>query len=239
MESCIYMIYNLSNGKCYIGSTKNFKKRIIQHKYKLKKNIHHSIYLQRAWNINSNNFEFVILQFTTDLFRQEEKWIKRIQPEYNLGSIGGGDNISNHPNLEQIKNKQSEIQQRRISELTVEQKKQIYGKSGDKNPNWKGGISRPKCLKCNLPISQGASVCHNCRMSDFFGQNNSFYNKRHTDETKRKLSEYRKQNSKNARKIEIDGVIYISSGEASRELGIPVETIRYRAKNSIKGFKFI
>jgi group I intron endonuclease len=86
--SCIYEIRNIINGKVYIGSTKNYKKRIIVHLRKLKTNKHHSKYLQRSWNKHTEkNFRFNIIcciidtnklieleQYFMDLYRSHNKY---------------------------------------------------------------------------------------------------------------------------------------------------------------------
>lgn len=50
VEAGIYMIQNTLNNHKYIGSTNNFKRRIIRHRSELRTNKHHSLYLQRAYN---------------------------------------------------------------------------------------------------------------------------------------------------------------------------------------------
>ena len=45
-----YNIIKSINNKYYIGSSININKRLTQHKSELKRNIHHCIYLQRAYN---------------------------------------------------------------------------------------------------------------------------------------------------------------------------------------------
>jgi len=63
MSCGIYMIKNIANNKKYIGSTINFKKRFIGHKWALKNNKHFNKHLQRSYNkYGANNFEFSILE---------------------------------------------------------------------------------------------------------------------------------------------------------------------------------
>ena len=60
MESGIYKILNNINGKIYIGSTKNFNKRWVTHKYLLRLNKHENKHLQYAWNkYGEVHFEFI------------------------------------------------------------------------------------------------------------------------------------------------------------------------------------
>lgn len=58
----IYKIKNKTSNLYYIGSTINLKERLLRHKAALKKNSHHNIYLQRAWNkYGEESFEFEMI----------------------------------------------------------------------------------------------------------------------------------------------------------------------------------
>ena len=79
INSGIYMIYCYANDKLYIGSTNNFKRRFKRHLNDLSKNIHENKHLQRAWNkYNSTQFEFIVLETTNDLLKQEVWWIEQL-----------------------------------------------------------------------------------------------------------------------------------------------------------------
>lgn len=74
MHGVIYKITNTINGKYYIGSTVDFKKRKYTHTWKLNKGIHHSVYLQNAWNLyGASNFRFEILYESFDIKTDEQK----------------------------------------------------------------------------------------------------------------------------------------------------------------------
>ena len=47
----IYRIVNNVNGKCYVGQSSNIEERWKEHLRKLRGNSHHSVHLQRAWNL--------------------------------------------------------------------------------------------------------------------------------------------------------------------------------------------
>lgn len=85
--SGIYQIKNTINGHIYIGSSNNITVRKYNHLYKLRHNLHHSKYLQRAWNkYDGRNFEFKILLICEpfELLRYEQELLDRLKPEYNI-----------------------------------------------------------------------------------------------------------------------------------------------------------
>lgn len=56
----LYQIINVDNGMFYIGSTKNIKRRLREHRNTLKNNSHHCQHLQNAWNkYGESLFSFV------------------------------------------------------------------------------------------------------------------------------------------------------------------------------------
>lgn len=88
MNKCgIYMILNKINSHVYIGSSVNYDKRKQTHNNSLTKNKHHSLYLQRSWNLyGSDNFLFIFLQETNEneLMEIEQLYIDLFKPEYNV-----------------------------------------------------------------------------------------------------------------------------------------------------------
>ena len=92
MKSGIYKITNLVDNKIYIGSTIHFNNRMSAHFSYLRKNEHHSSYLQRAYNkYGKNNFQFEVLLKCPkeDLLAIEQYLIDYYKPAYNMCKIAG------------------------------------------------------------------------------------------------------------------------------------------------------
>lgn len=73
--SGVYVIQNNANGKRYIGSAVKTTDRICRHRWELRKGIHHSEKLQRAWDkYGEGAFEFRVLLVCspTDLLFYEQ-----------------------------------------------------------------------------------------------------------------------------------------------------------------------
>lgn len=76
MESGIYKITNILDGKIYIGCASNLKHRQRHHFSDLKYNIHRNIHLQRAYNkYGSHNFIFEIIEYCSiDMLNERENY---------------------------------------------------------------------------------------------------------------------------------------------------------------------
>lgn len=101
--SGVYVIKNILNGKRYIGSSFNVKRRLKDHFFKLSKNTHHNKHLQAAWNkYGEKHFVFQILETCepikdTILFL-EQKYLD-LKPEYNNTPVAGS-NLGCKQNIE-------------------------------------------------------------------------------------------------------------------------------------------
>lgn len=85
--SCIYKATNKINGKIYIGSTKNFHRRKIEHRCHARKDggmFHHDILL-----FGFDNFEWTVLQEVepNDLCEFEKKYISEYRKVYGTEMI--------------------------------------------------------------------------------------------------------------------------------------------------------
>lgn len=98
--SGVYTITNVINSRRYVGSTTDFRKRLMGHIKDLQKNIHANFKLQKDWNEYGGNvflFEMYLLCERKDLIEEEQKLINLTPTEllYNInlraGSMWGTD----------------------------------------------------------------------------------------------------------------------------------------------------
>lgn len=85
--SGIYCIINLKNSKRYIGSSKNIRQRLWNHRALLRKRRHDNIHLQSAWNkYGEQNFDFYVIERCDEslLLEKEQSYIDTMKPEYNI-----------------------------------------------------------------------------------------------------------------------------------------------------------
>ena len=220
---CIYKIINKENGKFYLGSAENCHKRQLRHFRDLRKGRHHNLYLQRAWNkYGEKSFSFEFIQDCNECKRDEQILLNDLDWNkcYNISSsASGGDLIKNHPNRDKI-----------ISRLTEQLLKAPKPESRykEKNGNWKGGKT---FCSCGARISGHNKSCMKC--ADKTGENNPFYGKAHTEETKSKLRDQRlgKYIGNQEKPVMIEGIEYKSVSEAGRALKVTPNTIINRIRN--------
>lgn len=98
MNSGIYFIINLINGKYYVGSAVNLNQRWYFHQYYLNKNLHKNEHLQSAWNkYGSEAFQFTIVEIVNNsnsLIEIEQLWINysncyNREIGYNICAVAG------------------------------------------------------------------------------------------------------------------------------------------------------
>lgn len=93
-NSCsgIYKITNCVTDVCYIGSAQNLFRRWKEHQASLKRNKHHSIYLQRVYNKHgADQFKWEVLLYceNKDLLFYEQRAIDLYKPGYNINLTAG------------------------------------------------------------------------------------------------------------------------------------------------------
>lgn len=91
-RSGIYHITNTVNGKRYVGSAVSFQRRWLEHRSLLRRGLHHSRILQRAWNKYGEQafaFKPLLVCAKTDLIFYEQRAIDTFRPEYNISPTAG------------------------------------------------------------------------------------------------------------------------------------------------------
>jgi len=116
--SGVYQIVNTINGKHYIGSSVSIFDRWTRHKRSLRLDIHHNSHLQNAWNkYGKNKFTFSIIYLceNNELLENEQYFIDRLQPEYNICYIAGLPPMRNGEDAYWYGKSRSENTKRKIS----------------------------------------------------------------------------------------------------------------------------
>jgi len=99
MSSGVYEIVNSVNGKRYVGSTMNLKKRRRNHLSRLRHNNHSNPHLQAAFcKYGEAAFLFSLLEPTeiSMLIEREQHYLDTLKPEYNTASTAGRPMLGRH-----------------------------------------------------------------------------------------------------------------------------------------------
>lgn len=241
MKGFIYKIVSKETGKFYIGSTANKKSRFRKHVLDLKRRKHHSFLLQEEFDkYGLNNFSFVLIEECDNLKLRdkEQKYIDSYDFNILLNvskTSTCGDLLSYHPKKDEIITKMKNSLNKTISEMSNDVREKTYSRPMEKNPNWKGG--KTYC-KCGSKKNMYADYCIKC--TDKSGKNNSFFGKKHSKESRLKISNSLKGKPSVCRiKVSIENVTYNSFTEAAKDIGCSVATIRNRLNRNVKGYKLI
>lgn len=98
MLTGVYQIICRVSGNCYVGSAQNIKTRWAAHRSTLRKNRHHSLALQQAWNKHGEDeFDFEIIELCDVLqLREREQFALDSHPSvYNGKRVAEGPSESN------------------------------------------------------------------------------------------------------------------------------------------------
>lgn len=79
ISSGIYIITNLENGKTYVGSSKDIKRRCDQHRHALCRGNHYNPHLQYSWDkYGEKAFRFMVCEYVENLeslIKREQYWL--------------------------------------------------------------------------------------------------------------------------------------------------------------------
>ena len=248
----VYKISNTLSERYYIGYSKDIDRRFCVHRSKLRKNCHDNIFLQRAYNLDGEDkYKYEIIHICNTEAEAKEIELQYLSDLsirgklYNLNyNNSGGDLMSHHPEKEKIRNQISNSLLQLMSKLTSDEKKEKFGRSGEMN----GMYGKTHTKEVKLLISEankGNTYCKGrkhtreskqkmseIRKNKNTGEENPFFGKHHTEETIQKIiDKNRGRLPPNIIKISIDGIVYISMTDASRQLNIPTPTVLWRLKS--------
>lgn len=120
MTAGVYQIRNTGNGKVYVGSSADVKKRKSQHWSDLRRSRRYNSHLQSAWNKygeNSFEFETLITCHPAMCTWYEQQFLDQWKPEYNILPTAGSRLGAKH--TDETRAKMSKIQKgRKTSEET-------------------------------------------------------------------------------------------------------------------------
>lgn len=252
MPGGIYKIVNLKNNKVYIGSAKDFDGRKDRHFTDLIRNKHRNKHLQRSFNLfKESSFEFVILEQLGEYdkeiyFLNEDKWMSFYNsrnPEfgYNIAAASGGGHLG-YPHSDETKLKISnsllENHPTRGKPLSEEHKAKIsesnLGKiiseeSKEKNRQWQLANNPRKGVPCSEEHKAKISAANS-------GENHWNFGKEASVNQKAAAKKLMLENNPRATRVSIDGLVYVSQAEASRQLGVSRKVMSNRIKS--KDFKW-
>ena len=230
----IYKILNLENGKFYLGSSNNLKKRKREHFWALKEGKHDNPYLQNAFNkYGEEKFVFEVIEYVykeENLRLIEQNYLDKYDAcnrdiGYNINKYASGGGLIGEDNPNYGK-PMSEEQKQKIRETMIGRKYSL-----ERRRNMSKG-RKGKCIGKNHPM-YGKPVSEARRKHQskimkgrYAGENNPFYGQKHSEETRNKISlanmgrvcnDFTKQRIKESHsKIILDlqtGVFYNSANE--------------------------
>lgn len=254
MQAVRYVLSFVKNEKVkkYIGHTSNFDKRLKAHLRLLSKRKHPNVILQKAYDYGYEyDHKPDILYFPNKhlAHESEQQMIEDHLDDTSFVNIElRGNTYSKNPNKEDIRIKLVRILQEFRESLSEEERETIYVKLGDRNGMFgkthteearkiMSEKTKERYLLYGVPnLGKKASSETKAKLSKIaslrLGDKNPFFNKSHSDESKRKISESNiGKLPPNMRKVSVLGTEYISLTEAGRQLGIHTTVVLFRVNS--------
>lgn len=119
LNTGIYEIRNVKNGRRYIGSAVNVSKRWREHLRQLEEGKHHSRFMQRCWAKNGGEnfiFRVILACRQEDLIMYEQRAIDVINPQYNSNPMAAS--MLGHKHSPESRNKMSASRAKDFSPMT-------------------------------------------------------------------------------------------------------------------------
>lgn len=248
-EIGVYYIRNKHTGEFYVGSTANLTKRIDQHIHGIISGTHHNVHMV-AWNSDSLDLAVRKISCKTREFAyaEEQRIINENLNNPNMINIGmgvyGGDNLTRHPDREEIVNKIVSTARENVLNMTPVERAAVWGRLGSQNGMYGKSHTESAKLVMSVRAKERPSVLKGRKLSTEHRRQlsenakkrthdkNPFYGRRHSEKTRKLLSNKNKGNiPSNALKIIIGDVIYSSASEAARAIGCGTVLILHRVRS--------
>ena len=187
IKSAIYQIINSKTGAYYIGSTTNTTTRFASHRYRLRRGIHNNPYLQNSWNKHGEAaFEFRIVGICPPdkLATIEQYMIDNLRPEYNL-NLTSTNRIGMHSQVAKEKIRNFRLGRKLSAETKARISKALVG---NHNLSESG---RSKIIASNR--NRIRSKESRAKIAAAMKGKKNHLGKKHSEETKRKISETKRR----------------------------------------------
>lgn len=248
----VYILSLTKSGVFYVGSTCELEKRLNRHFSELTKKVHHNLHLQNAWSgtedVAISTFEFETREAAYDF---EDSLIKQFRESafrHLIANVGndavGGDNLSYHPNKQEIVTQRNKTQKEIYRQMTPEERKTKFGKPGERNGMF-GRTHTPEVRERLSNMMMGHSFNKGIKLKPehvekirararlLTGAKNPFYGKRHSPETieilRRKCLH---DNHPDRKSISVNGEIFKSCADAARHFNISNGLVTHRLKST-------
>lgn len=183
MNSGIYRITNVEDGKVYIGSAVNFTKRWSGHRYALSKGTHPNPYLQHAWDkYGESAFVFEVLEEVEEdrLLEREQYYLDQLFEKgnhYNVTPAAGS----------HLGAKRSPESRKRLSEAAKRKPNSLAALEKYRGNNL--GRKASDETRAKMSATRKGMELPPHVLSAFIGNRKG---QKHTDEARAKMSETRK-----------------------------------------------
>ncbi len=184
----IYAIVNSVNGKRYVGSSINLRKRLQMHKRKLLAGLHHSQILQRAWNKYGATcfFSTIIEQCSTESLIEHEQIYINEKSEYNI--CGRAYSCLGVIRTKETRAKMSVSMTGKAKSLEHRANLSAAGK-GEKHRLFGKHLPESTRVKISVAaIKRGRTPEHQEKLNKSRREHPTFLGKTHSDETRAKMS---------------------------------------------------
>lgn len=248
----VYVITCIPTGRFYVGSSENIAKRKHRHLRDLRRGKHHNDFLQRVFNKYGEPafaWKIKLTESKVEAVSLEQHYLFKHMFDPLCMNIGvhatGGDNLTKHPDRENIIARMTASVRASMLKLSVEEKKKLFGLKGIRNGMYgKNHTEQARALMTAAVRSRDYSHLKGIPKSAETKQKlaeaakrrvasedyrNPFAGKTHSAETLQRCSEVNLgRKPPNRRKIRVGKKTYDSLKDCARDLDVVVGTVWHR-----------